>query len=45
MHAALKADADLVGIDGTALFGALSDDVEKKVRRLHMDRLEQGTAE
>jgi hypothetical protein len=45
MHAALKADADLVGIDGTALFGALSDDIEKKVRRLHMDGLEQGAAE
>lgn len=36
MYNALKEKANLVGIDGTQLFGAVSDDIEKKVQRLQI---------
>ncbi|MGH7964745.1 MAG: ferritin-like domain-containing protein [Candidatus Binatia bacterium] len=41
MYNALKEKANLVGIDGTQLFGAVSDDIEKKVRRLQIAEPEQ----
>jgi hypothetical protein len=44
IHAALKDEAALVGIDET-LFAAVADDIEKKARRLHMVEPEQDTTE
>lgn len=41
IYDALKEKANLIGIDGTLLFAAVSDDIEKKVRRLHMAEPEQ----
>lgn len=41
MYAALKEKANLVGIDGTLLFAAVADDIEKKVRRLQIAEPEQ----
>jgi hypothetical protein len=36
IYRALKDEANLVGIDGTQLFAAVSDDIEKKVQRLQL---------
>lgn len=36
IYTALKDDANMVGIDGNRLFAAVGDDIEKKVRRLHL---------
>jgi hypothetical protein len=41
----VKEKANLVGIDGTLLFAAVADDIEKKVRRLHMRGSEEDGAE
>ena len=41
IYTALKEEAALVGIDGTLLFAAVTDDIEKKVRRLQMAEPEQ----
>jgi rubrerythrin len=43
--AALKDKAALIGIDGMRLIAVVADDVEKKVRRLHMAEPEQGESE
>jgi ribonucleotide reductase beta subunit family protein with ferritin-like domain len=36
IYAALKEDANVVGVDGNRLLAAVGDDIEKKVRRLHL---------
>ncbi|MCS6925239.1 MAG: ferritin-like domain-containing protein [Candidatus Binatia bacterium] len=36
IYAALREDARVVGIDGSRLFAAVCDDIEKKVRRLRL---------
>jgi len=42
---AVRDDALLVGIDGTLLFAAVTDDIEKKVQRLHVAEPAQEEAE
>lgn len=45
IYAALKDEANLIGIDGTLLFGAVNDDIEKKVRRLRIGEAAQDETE
>jgi hypothetical protein len=45
IHAALKEECDLVGIDGTLLFAVVSNDIEKKARRMRMLEPEQDETE
>jgi hypothetical protein len=45
MCTALKEEAALVGIDVTLLFATVTDDIEKKVRRLHVAEPEQDESE
>lgn len=41
IYIALKDEATLIGIDGALLFAAVTDDIEKKVKRLHIAEPEQ----
>jgi hypothetical protein len=41
----LKDEAQLIGIDGTQLFAAVSDDIEKKIRRLRIAESAQDESE
>jgi hypothetical protein len=41
----VREKAALIGLEGTLLFDAVADDIEKKVRRLHMRDPEQDEAE
>lgn len=41
----VKDEAKLIGIDGTQLFAAVSDDIEKKIRRLHIAESAQDESE
>ena len=41
----VKEKAVLIGLDETLLFDAVADDIEKKVRRLHMRAPEQDESE